>query len=487
MTDFDLYFSEHFKVDPAVLEKYGAFDVSIVSDLPLFVDPFLLFNSDKTEYKQLHQDILKYLGFLRDKASVDLDPGLINSWYRFKEVKQNWFGFTLLGNGGSGLGKGFAVSLNESLGTILSNFGTEQITVSSHLEKLALIKPGVGRDNISDFTTNLIKEFLLEYTQSFARAQIDASLCADMSVTRARFNYSTETWETRQYFLPKLGNDFVLLTPADILTRDDTWISHADMIHGFDKLPDAIPDDQLRAQVNNYFRAQLGKQSTQKERASAAQSTIRNFPELIDYYIKEQEDSGEKAVAASARKVEDTRAVMVDQLKKAVADLEAKSDFYDKTWNSHDEALERVGLFKDYVENNDGYKLINRAGKAFSREDEVQIFFGLIWCRTDFDVNREPNNGRGPVDFKVSYGSGDKSLIEFKLASNSALKRNLEKQVAIYEKANKTNKSIKVIICYTAADHAKVARVLKDLGLNGDSSIVLIDARNDNKVSASKA
>lgn len=487
MTDFDLYFSEHFKVHPAVLDEYGAFDVSIVSDLPLFVDPFLLFNSDKTEYKQLHQDILKYLGFLRDKASVDLDPGLISSWYRFKEVKQNWFGFTLLGNGGSGLGKGFAVSMNESLGTILSNFGTEKITASSHLEKLALIKPGVGRDNISDFTTNLIKEFLLEYTQSFARAHIDASLCADMSVTRARFNYSTETWETRQYFLPKLGDDFVLLTPADILTRDDTWISHADMIHGFDKLPDAIPDDQLRAQVNNYFRAQLGKKPTQKERASAAQSTIRNFPELIDYYIKEQEDSGEKAVAASARKVEDTRAVMVDQLKKAVADLEAKSDFYDKTWNSHDEALERVGLFKDYVENNDGYKLINRAGKAFSREDEVQIFFGLIWCRTDFDVNREPNNGRGPVDFKVSYGSGDKSLIEFKLASNSALKRNLEKQVAIYEKANKTNKSIKVIICYTAADQAKVARVLKNLGLSGDSSIVLIDARNDNKVSASKA
>ena len=36
--------------------------------------------------------------------------------------------------------------------------------------------------------------------------------------------------------------------------------------------------------------------------------------------------------------------------------------------------------------------------------------FGLVWCNTEFDINREPNNGRGPVDFKASYGAGDKSL-----------------------------------------------------------------------------
>ncbi len=149
MSSFDLYFSEHFDVDPAVLDEYGAFDVSIVSDLPLFVDPFLLFNSDKAEYQALHERILKYLFFLRDKATPDLDPALVKSWYRFKEVKQNWLGFTLLGNGGSGLGGTFATSLHASLGSILSSFGSEQITASAHLEKLALIRPGVGRDELA--------------------------------------------------------------------------------------------------------------------------------------------------------------------------------------------------------------------------------------------------------------------------------------------------------------------------------------------------
>jgi site-specific DNA recombinase len=98
--------------------------------------------------------------------------------------------------------------------------------------------------------------------------------------------------------------------------------------------------------------------------------------------------------------------------------------------------------------------------QGFSKEKDVQLFFGLIWCNTEFDVNREPNNGRGPVDFKVSYGAGDKSLIEFKLAKSTSLKRNLEKQVEIYEKANKTRTSVKVVVCYLPAH--KVEQAIAD-------------------------
>ena len=83
--------------------------------------------------------------------------------------------------------------------------------------------------------------------------------------------------------------------------------------------------------------------------------------------------------------------------------------------------------------------------------------------------------------------SGDKSLIEFKLASNSSLKRNLQKQLPIYEAANRTRTSLKVIIFYTARDQQRVAKILKELKLEGEPSVVLIDARNDNKASASKA
>ena len=127
--ELDLYFSDYFKVDPDVLEEYGAFDISVVSDMPLFVDPFLLFNSQDPTYQKLHQQILDYLLFLRDRAAEqDLDPELIDAWYRFKEVKQNWLGFTLFGNDGAGLGKDFAQALHSALSEIFADFGNETVT-----------------------------------------------------------------------------------------------------------------------------------------------------------------------------------------------------------------------------------------------------------------------------------------------------------------------------------------------------------------------
>jgi hypothetical protein len=483
----ELYFSQYFGVEEQMLVDYGAFNISVVSDLPLFIDPFLLFNSDKPEYQSLHQDILKYLRFLKDQALPELDESLIKDWYCFKEVKQNWLGYTLFGNDGAGLGMDFAVALHEALGDILSNFGEETITHGSHLEKLCLIKPGVGKDNISDFATNLIKSYLLDYTQAFAQEHLDAEKLGTFQVPRAAFNYDTKTWMTRSYVLPKLKRDFVLLTPADMLTKDETWISNKDMLRQFEQLPAAIPNDQLRAQIDRYFREQLGRKPSAKERTEAAIKTIHHFPELLDRYIRLKEDSGDRAESVSAAKVEETRIALVQQVAKTISDLEAKTDFYSKPWTSYDECLERVGFFKDYIENGDGYKLLNRGGnEPFSTEKEVQLSFGLVWCKTDLDINREPNNGRGPVDFKASYGSGDKSLIEFKLGSNTHLKRNLEKQVAVYEAANGTRSSVKAIVCYTAKQEARVAKILRELNLQNEGSVVVIDARSDNKPSASR-
>ncbi len=485
----DLYFSQVFGIDPNVLDEYGAFDINLVSDLPLFVDPFLLFHSERPEYQALHQAIIRYLTFLRDKADDGLDPALIRNLYCFKEVKQNWFGFTLLGNSGSGLGEDFARALHGALGSILQSFGTETITHGSHLEKVALIKSGVGRDNISDFTTNLIKNYLLEYTQKFAQEHLPAEMCAMFAVPRASFNYDTEAWVTRSYYLPRFDGDFVLLTPLDMLTRDDTWISRTDMVRNFHRLPAAVDDDQLRAQINNYFSGQLGQKPTAKDRVRAADRTLQEFPELIDRYIRMQEDAGDRAVHVSQEKRNETERLLVEMVKSAIADPALRQALTQGNVSSYSEALKRVLGFKQYVENQDGYKLINKQGrdKPFSRESDVQLFFGLIFFGTEFDINREPNNGRGPVDFKVSKGAVDKTLIEFKLASNSQLKRNLQKQVEIYEKANGTRSSVKVILCYTAEEQVRVHAILTELKLIGEESVVVIDARADNKVSASRA
>lgn len=483
----DVYFSDYFNVSPEILEEYGAFNISLINDLPLFIDPFLLFNSKKSEYQKLHEQMLEYLRFLRDKSiNGNVNNSLLKSWYQFPEIKQNWLGFCESGNRGSGLGSDFAKSLHKNLNTIFSDFGQEKVTKGSHIEKLCLIKDGVGRDNISDFTTNLIHEFLLEYTQDFARKYIDPNFRTNIMVNNVRFNYHTESWERDIYELPHFNSDYVLLTPKDILTKDEEWINRNDMIREFNGIANAIPNDELRAQINNYFYSSLPKKATKKEHDKVVNMTIDKYPQIIDYYIKHKEDNGYLAEKNSLDKVIASKQLYIEHFKTLIDMLE-QTGFYNTKADTYDESLQRVQFLKDTIENKDGYKIFYINGQPIKREADLQILYRLTWFATPSDVNREVNNGRGPVDFKVSRGSLDKTLIEFKLASNSQLKKNLQNQVEIYEKANNTKKSIKVILYFSESELIKVSQILKELKLENNENVVLIDARNDNKPSASKA
>ncbi|MGO3294865.1 MAG: hypothetical protein ACTILN_04255, partial [Marinobacter sp.] len=325
--DLRIYLSDFFRVSPAVIEEYGAFNVSLINDLPLFIDPFLLFNSDKPEYMELHDKIILYVGFLRDMSSEPgIHEGLLKSWFYFPEVKQNWFGYSKFGNGGSGLGAKFAGALNKNLHTVFTDFGKEQVTKGSHLEKLCLISSGVGRDNISDFTTNLIKEFLLNYTQEFARQHIDDSMLSDFNVEKVRFNYKTRTWVAKQYRLPSLGDDFVLLTPKDILTKDDTWINKSEMLGHFRSIIASIPNNQLRAQLSDYLSRMLPDEPDQKEYDEAVTKTILKYPEYIDYFIKLKEDTGDQATTVSELKVADTERLFIHQTRELAAAVSGESE-----------------------------------------------------------------------------------------------------------------------------------------------------------------
>ena len=253
-----IYFSDYFDVPPEALADYGAFNVSPVVDLPLFVDPFLLFTSNKPKYKALHEEIIRYLKFLRDKSSQSaMSPGELKAWYCFHEVKQNCLGFCETGNKGIGLGVGFAKTLSSSLHSLFNDFGEEKVTKGSHLEKLMLISGGVGRDKISDFTTNLIKGFLVKYTETFAAKHVPSRLLRRVAVSHVEFDYEIGAWKSGHFDLPWFDDDFVLLTPEEILTKDDTWINKEDLRRDFPQIRACVENDALRAQIDNYFRSVL--------------------------------------------------------------------------------------------------------------------------------------------------------------------------------------------------------------------------------------
>lgn len=483
-----LRFSNYFDVDEADLASYGAVNISLINDLPLFIDPFLLFGSDKEEYKAIHHDIICYLLFLKNEAQRIKTPhgGMLQSWYVFPEIKQTWLGFSESGNKGRGLGTDFARGLHEGLQTIFRDFGDETMLDSPHMEKLSLIRPNIGKDKISDFTTNFAMPYLLDYTERFAAQYIDPSKLGKITVARAKFDYDHKHWMPDQRMLPVFDGDYVLLTPKDMLTRSDTFINRNDMIAYASEYATSIGDEALRFQFEMFLRDILSDNDAKKsEKDKAVATFITNNPEIVNYYIKFKEEHKDQAKTKSEIEVLRVNRFFNDAAIAISKTLNASTDFYSSRPFSFFEAKRRVLFLKDAIENKDVYRLLWMNGERPSREADVQLLFKLVWEGSSFDLNREPNNGRGPVDYTVSKGSMDKSIVEFKLASNSKLKHNLQKQVDIYKAANKTDFGITVIIFYTEKEQKKVEDLLNELGLAGNEQIVTIDARRDNKVSAS--
>lgn len=483
-----VYFSDVFRVSEKALDKYGAFNISLVTDLPLFIDPFLLFNSRKKAYQALHEQMLEYLAFIRDEATAgNVSDGLLKVWLTFSEVKQNWLGFTQAGNSGRGLGQKFARALRANLQKVFTNFGNETVTKASHLEKLCLIESNVGRDMISDFTTNLIKGYLLNYTQAFAQKHIDPSLRRTVSVPRVAFNWTTKTWEPATFDLPWLDDNYVLLTPVDMLTKDDTWINKSDLLHDYDRIPEAISNETLRAQINHYFLSVLPKRPRKKDRDGAISQTILRFPEIIDYFIKYKEDHGEEASRRSIEHVHASIALYVDQFRGIIDLLSHHTAFYSTGTATESETRARLMFLKDVIENKGGWRVFYNKNKPIARETDLQILYRLTWFATPSDVSREVDDGRGPVDFKVSMGAHDKTLVEMKLAGNSKLERNLAKQVETYQKASDAPNAFKVIVYFTETERRKVDRILRRLKLTDSKHIVVIDASRQTKPTGSRA
>lgn len=486
------FFSDRFGVHPELLEQHGAVDVSLVADLPLFIDPFLLFNSTNPTYRQLHDELIRYLVFLRDKSqSGHVSEELLRAWYCFPEVKQTWLGFSLRGNEGSGLGIDFARALHANLHKLFAQFGSERITKGSHIEKVCLIREGIGRDNISDFVTNLIKHFLCTYTEQFALTNLRPDQVRRVGIAGAIFNYETQVWASKRYTLPWANGDYVILSPKDLLTRDENWINKTDLVRRFEDIPPAIPDAQLRAQVSNYFERVLPRhprqEPSQREYADAARRTILEFPQVIDYYIRQKEENGDAAASIASERVRATEQLLIVQLKELQRLLSANTLFYSIGGDSYEEAHQRVAFLKDVIENKGGHRLFYQGGHPIQREHDLQIAYRLVWYGSPSDVSTEVNDGRGPADFKISRGAADKTIVEMKLAKNSQLKRNLERQAEIYKAASDATRAIKVILFFTAEEEERVAGILNDLGLLDSKDVILIDARADNKPSGSKA
>ncbi len=487
-----IYFSDYFEINHNIVENYGALDIALVCDNPAFVDPFLIFANPK--YKKQHTFIIKYLEFLRDKAisssGEELSSGDFQHYYKFSEVKQAWLGYSVDGNAGLGLGSFFAGSLYRNLNKIFANFGKEKITKSAHIEKLCLVEEGVGIDKISDFTLNLIKEYILDYTQEFSSKYIDQKFIKEFAIKKTSFDVITGLWKDGRFKLPffeyKNKVDFVLLVPQDILTREDTWISKNDFLKNNTKIFSSIDNEELRTKLNKFFYdnlltklnkdKKLVKDESQKSKKTALLKTMREHPEILDYYIKQKEKESNITL---------TKHIAIPEEINFYFDTgHVQKSFANKSFKkitSIDDCVERIKFFKQVLESNS--KDLQIKGTKL-QEKQLQLLFKMATFGSLFDYNSEVNNGRGPIDFVISMGSIDKIGLELKLASNTKLKQNLRNQGKIYQADSNLKHVIKVIFFFAYDELKKVKGILAELRKQVDNhEIFLIDCRKKKSAS----
>lgn len=497
-----MYFSEYFGINEQLIEDYGAVNVNFICDLPLFIDPMLIFNSHKPEYRELHNSIIQYFHFLAKKSELGFTTGDLSTFFDFSEIKNNWFGYSKSGNEGNGNGDEFARFFAKNIKFALQN---NNISSGVHFEKALLLFPRNGRDKISDLTTHLILDYLAKYTQDFAIVNIDKKYL-DTFYLDSKFNYVTETFESVEYTLPYIINkkgecEFVILTPKDILRKGEPAINRGDLLKRINKVRSIISDESIRSQLENYIckavanyenecratKKRIKESVISKIEKEAFIEALNNIPEIYDYYIKMKEDEKEEINAEAFRE-------MAEQIEKFYNN---SSDFIRlfreefpnaiEGMPARDEAKQRILYFKHIIEDCDGYKNLYYNGQPISKEDDLQRLFRFVWYGSKYDINFDANNGRGEYDVKVAFGAKDKNIAEFKLASNSKLSHVFD-QVSIYEKANQCEDSLIVIFYFSAEELTKVKKMLvekKKENLIGES-IFLIDCRSYNKISASK-
>ena len=190
-------------------------------DLRLYLDPFLLWKSDSSEYQELHWLLLGFIDQIRLLALSGNGAAAHRLLAEVREPEELGLGYASGTKRGSAIGQVLRAAIIETFRQVpqLEAAGLD------HLEILALLVPKVAEDRISDLTASVIKRWLAEFT---------TRRCKDFEIPTNRYRLTCWDgdqldWRSFTAQLPYNPDDRspILLAPLDLLRRLP-WINYAD-------------------------------------------------------------------------------------------------------------------------------------------------------------------------------------------------------------------------------------------------------------------
>lgn len=229
-------------VRPRITDHYGVhksqaeldFAIQFLDeDIPLYVDPFLLWKSPSQQDQALHTAItnsFNNLNLLTKRRKADLATDIL---VELSECSEVGLGVSKTRQGAR-IGKRQATEILQLFEKIpeYSNFGF------THFEAIQLYVDGISKDRISDISCNYLKSFLIDYTIEQCEAHgIPLSFVTLPSVYNYRANGFDRDVKVKLPINPDNGHPLIF-TPK-------RWLRFTPWINFEDYFKTACPRDEI--------------------------------------------------------------------------------------------------------------------------------------------------------------------------------------------------------------------------------------------------
>jgi hypothetical protein len=208
-------FSQAFKLGK-VQAELDFVDVVLEKDNPLFLDPFAISQHPDRWSHECHELLGAFFQAIVDHIRAGRKQEAIALLSRLREPNETRLGYSSDRPRGSGIG---TMQAEEIYAALAGSTAVKTGFVSS-LEECELMVEGIGRDRISDLTTNIIRAKLADYT----RDQCALHNVPVQSVPVGNcFDPIATAWVARYAELPVWDDRQILLVPKAVARWDPAY------------------------------------------------------------------------------------------------------------------------------------------------------------------------------------------------------------------------------------------------------------------------
>lgn len=182
-------------------------------DTPVFVDPYALEIKDDQWSNRCADHIRSFFSAVIEAIRTNNEGRALHLLSHLHEAQETYLGVSRDRPQGRGIGRGHAGQLFEAL----QRSRAVQTGLLTDLAEAELFIAGIGRDKVSDLTTNIIRGPLVEYTAT--QCELHQIGLQQVAAAGPVWDLEREDWVQRPHQLPVIQGHPVIMVPKYSVRR----------------------------------------------------------------------------------------------------------------------------------------------------------------------------------------------------------------------------------------------------------------------------